>query len=263
MRCLPTFSLEFDHQRRTCIIDPTLALSRYGIPLVKQLGELMEIWLAREFWHILDNTHFYLEHPEYLFLQGAIPTTTTYIHQSIRQEIIQALQEWEQRRKETALLDLNIFRVGDKPEESHLPERMGSQMIGSYENLAHSLENRMEKHLDTNETLISAFRDTVALAVTLDSSFILTCQLPKEREENLPPRICIALEQWGIPCKAIFLKNEIVTLERHYWHQIFVQAGMSKFLWADNLHLVVLHLLAPVNSKSDIWKSIQGFWYQL
>jgi hypothetical protein len=263
MTRLPTFSIKFSQQCRTCVLDPTLVLSRYGISLVKQLGELMEIWFPREFWHILDNTHFYLENPEYLFCPRAIPAITIDSQQSIRQEIIQALQQWELRRKETALVDLNIFRVGDKLEESHLPKRITPQIIWDYETLAHSLEKRIENHPDVNETLISAFRDTVALALTLDSSCILTYQLPKERDNNLPPRICMALEQWEIPCQAIALQDEIVTLERNYWHQLFVQAGMSKFLWADNLHMAVLHLLAPANSELDIWKNVQGFWYQL
>ena len=37
-----------DRQHWTCIIDPALALSRYGVPLVKQLGKVMELWVVRE-----------------------------------------------------------------------------------------------------------------------------------------------------------------------------------------------------------------------
>jgi hypothetical protein len=263
MRCLSTYSIEFSQQRRTCVLDPTLALSRYGISLIKQLGELINIWLPREFWHILDNTDFYLKHPEYLFCQRAISSTTMDTQQSIRQEITQALQEWERKRKETALVDLNIFRVGDKPEESHLPERIDPQIIWDYEILAQSLETRIGKDFDFNETLTSAFRDTVALAITLDSCCILTYQRSPEKKENLPPGICTALEKWKISCSALALQDEIVTLERNYWHQIFVYAGMSKFLWVDDLNLVVLNLLVPGSSNLDIWKSLRGFWYQL
>jgi hypothetical protein len=60
------------------------------------------------------------------------------------------------------------------------------------------------------------------------------------------------------------LKDEIVALERNYWHQIFVRAEMSKFLWTDDLNLVVLNLLVPGTSNLvDVWKSLRGFWYQL
>lgn len=40
---LPTNSIAGDRPRLTCVIDPSLALSRYGLPLVKQLAEVMEM----------------------------------------------------------------------------------------------------------------------------------------------------------------------------------------------------------------------------
>ncbi|MDF5708725.1 MAG: hypothetical protein PUP90_13950 [Nostoc sp. S4] len=53
-----------------CIIDPALALSVHGVPLIQQLGEVMELWVVRELWHILDNSNFYLHHPELITPRG-------------------------------------------------------------------------------------------------------------------------------------------------------------------------------------------------
>ncbi|WP_334762766.1 hypothetical protein [Nostoc sp.] len=284
-----TFCVKFSQQRYACVLDPTLALSRYGLLLVKQLGTVMDIWLGREFWNIIDNTRFYLDHPELLLLPMATGSGPLNKQPYILQDMLQALQQWEQMGKQTTLTDLKLFRIGERPEESFLPRGMGTEIIWYYESLARSLEAQALKEFDSSEVLTSAFRDTVALAAAIGSPFILTHQFPPTATaETLPPGICMALTSWQIPCQAVTLQDEMATLERNYLRQIFVQAGLAKFLWAG-LHLTVLHLLAPAasqsgslpihhqeyqspknkdfakfpNAETNLWKGSQGFWYQL
>ncbi len=54
----PDLSLTVSQRRWACVLDPTLALSRFGLLLVKRLGEVMELWVVRELWHVLDNTQY-------------------------------------------------------------------------------------------------------------------------------------------------------------------------------------------------------------
>lgn len=270
MVSLPTLSVKFSQQHRTCILDPTLALSRYGLPLVKQLGTVMELWLGREFWRILDNTQFYLQHPELLLLNNAVPANTLDRSSPILQDIIRSLQEWEQIRRETDLVNLQLFWVGDRSSESWLPRGIEPEIIWRYEALARSLDSQIVRELDASETLASVFCDTAALAATLGSSFILTHQSLQESTDSRLPGICSKLESWGIPCQVVTLQDEMVTIERDYLRQLFVQLGLSKFCWAG-LRLNVFHLLVPLapqsssfhNSETNFWEGSHGFWYQL
>lgn len=269
------------------ILDPSLALSPYGLPIAKHLGNVLELWIVRELWHILDNIQFYQQHPESLLVKTTVATTP--VIQSINpQEIIQTLEDWKFLRVTTVPTKLNLFWIGDNKSESFLPSDADSQLIWYWELLAHSLDNRLDKHSLTSTTLTSAFRDTIALAAALKSSFILTYQLPEKPDTNLPPPdICIALESWGIPCQQIAFNDPIATIEREHLLHLIVRAGLSKFLWAG-LNLAVLHLVLPSASHlhhgeetqetqdfgiedhtekftltPNLWQGARGFWYQL
>jgi hypothetical protein len=248
----------------------------------------MDIWVGREFWNILDNTNFYLQHPELLLLQNATASRTLDQQSSILQDIIRALKEWEQMRMELSLTNLKLYRIGDRPSESLLPSNIKPSIIWQYESLARSLESQIDREFGASETLASVFRDTVALAATLSHSFILTHQLPQEGADSLLPGICLGLQSCRIPCQVVTLQDRIATIERNYLRQLFVQVGLAKLLWAG-LRLTVLHLLVPstfqtsilhrrsgqdqvsevnslteyANSENTIWQESQGFWYQL
>ncbi|MBD0337204.1 MAG: hypothetical protein ICV62_17080, partial [Cyanobacteria bacterium Co-bin13] len=84
------FSITLNQRRWACVLDPALALSDYGLPLAKQLGELMELWIVREFWHLLDNTQFYLQQPEQL-LQSA-GSLFKPEQQTLSQQVVRSLQ---------------------------------------------------------------------------------------------------------------------------------------------------------------------------
>jgi hypothetical protein len=295
MNSLPAISVKLTQLHYTCVLDPTLALSRYGLMLVKQLGIVVDLWVGREFWHILDNTNFYLQHPESLYLHYANDSPTLE-QLSWRQDIIQALKTWEGIQDGSSLANLKLFRVGDRPLESCLPQGMRSEIIGHYELLADFLAKYIEQYNDREgdretdiiigDTLNYAFQDTVALAASLDSCFILSFQSPLEISKNLSPKICLAMESWGIPCQPISQQDEIAAIERHELRQLIVRAGLAKFLWSG-LQIVVLHLFVPntlqlefspmesqknllpdihdypTRSNFNPWEVARCFWYQL
>lgn len=237
-------SVKFNCPHRTCVLDPLLALSIYGIPLVKQLATVMDIWVGKEFWHLLENIQFYLQHPELLLLNRAMPDRTRYITSFSSREIIQSLQAWEKFRQETDLESVKLFWVGDRLNESSLPNGLQPDTIRHYEILARSLDARIPRLSQASETLTSLLSDTAALSATLSSSFILTRQYLSDNNESLLPEICLELESFGIPCHLMKIEDEMVALEKDYLRQLFVQVGLSKFLWAG-LRLSVLHLFVP------------------
>jgi hypothetical protein len=244
MTSSPELSIKFNQSHRTCVLDPLLALSSYGIPLVKQLGPVMDLWIGREFWHVLENIQFYLQHPELLLLNRAMPDRTGYIAVFSPQEIIQSLQEWEQFRQEIHLEQMKLFWVGDRLNESSLPQGLPPNTIRDYEILARSLDDRIPRPPHASQTLTSLLSDTIALSASLSSSFILTRQYATDDRNLLLPEICLELESFGIPCQTLKTDDEMVAIEQDYLRQLFAQVGLSKLFWAG-LHLNVLHLLVP------------------
>lgn len=237
-------SITFHQPHRTCILDPMLALSCYGIPLVTQLGTVMDLWIGKEFWHVLENTRFYDQHPELLLLNRAMPDRTEYIASFSSQEIRKSLQEWAKLRQEMDLDKMKLFWLGDRLDESSLPQGLRANAMQIYEILASSLDNQISKSIQASETLTSLFSDTVALSASLSSSFILT----RQHTDSLLPEICLELESFGIPCQTVDIADKMMAIEQEYLRQLFVRVGLSKFLWAG-LRFNILHLLVPSMSQ--------------
>lgn len=283
----PNISITLSQQRLTCVLDPSLALSNYGLSLTQQLGEVMELWVVRELWHILDNTRFYLQQPESVLTRAASETTAD-IAPAAQQEIIRALHVWEYTRMATDPISLNLFWIGDRPSESFLPRSADPQIRYRWESLARSLDTGLNRNAVASDILMSAFQDTAALAVALRTAFILTYQPLQNNSTDQSPDICAALESWGIPCHVIDPLDAIATIERDNLRRLIVQAGLSKLLWAG-LHLVVLHLVVPSafglcdridpdldngspsidgyaehpGLTTNLWQGAQGFWYRI
>ncbi len=243
MTSSPELSVKFNQPHRACVLDPMLALSSFGIPLVKQLGTVMDLWVGKEFWHVLDNIQFYLQRPELLLLNRAVPDQTEYLASFSAAQIIQSLQEWESFRLEIDMEQVKLFWVGDRLNESSLPKGIDPNIIQRYEMLAQSLDDRIQLSPQTSETLTSLFSDTVALSASLSSSFILTHQYVAKNNSPLPA-ICLELDSFGIPCQTVETNDKMLIIEQEYLRKLFVQAGLSKFVWAG-LQLNVLHMFVP------------------
>jgi hypothetical protein len=235
-----------DRPRLACVIDPNLALTQYGLSIARQLAQEMELWIAREFWHVLDNPAFYIQHPG-LIAPKSIGAAQSPEQECIElQETLRSLQEWEQFRQGTDLTGLNLYWLGDNLKESYLPKNRNIEIFWRWESIAQLLDCKIDRYRPIDDIINLLFvRDTVAMAASLDSALILTYQRPTEFEENLPPRICQILEYCDIPCQAIALDNSMVELERNTLCQLFTRTKTAKFLWAG-VRLAVLHILISV-----------------
>ena len=281
----PDLSVTLTQRRWACVLDPTLALSEFGLPLVKQLGQVLDLWVVREFWHILDNTYFYWQQPS-LENYDEIKSRTAVQEQLSRQALC-TLKEWERLRMETDVGSLNLFWIGDGIGESFLPKDTDTSVVGRWEVLARSLEAQFDRQQDPAEALTSAFRDAAALSATLGSAFVLTYRSREDIVRNLPPAICSSLISWDIPCQEVKAEDAIASLERDYLRQLLIQAGLAKFLWTG-LKLCVLHLVVPhatsisppgdwteefslseweswqdLPIEDNFWAEAQGFWYEI
>lgn len=280
-------SITLTQRRWACVLDPALALSVYGLPLVKQLSELMELWIVREFWHILDNPQFYIEQPEAL-LGTPIEVLPPAEQQQVSRQMLRSLQEWERLRLRVDPTTRNINFLADVIGESFVPAGADSDLIWRWESLAQSLDNCLGEQLTRADTLTLAYRDLAALAAARPAC-ILTHRSPEAIKLNAPPAICQTLQQWGITTCEVSAEDSISVAERNYLNNLLVHAGLSKLLWSG-LNLVVLHLMVPAaaaisqNSQRDnnlafsdldessgllpieamnLWQGAQGFWYSV
>jgi hypothetical protein len=277
---LPEFQVNISQKRWTCVLDPTLALSIHGLPLLTQLGTVLEMWIARELWHILDNTHYYLERPEILLATGENDSQTEKV-----KAVVRTLLEWERIRLDNDPSRQYCYWIGDSPLESFLPEGITPNIVGRYEALSAALDKRIP---NKDKPLPSAYRDTATLAVCLPSAFVLT-HLSSDSTENSCPAICQVLEAGGIPCQKVATDDLWQKQESKLLRQMLVQTGLAKWIWSG-LKLAVLQIAAPdacimeaPNQESreqcdygldeidsaaiwpsiDYWRGARGFWYPL
>jgi hypothetical protein len=277
---LPDFQVNISHRRWVCVLDPTLALSVHGLPLLARLGTALDVWIARELWHILDNTHFYLERPEILLAAGGNGSQAERA-----QAVVQTLLEWERIRLDNDPSRQNCYWIGDSPLESFLPEGTEPDIVWRYEALSAALDQRLP---DKGAALPSACRDTAALAVCLPTAFVLT-HLSSAGDVESSPAICRVLEKGGILCKEVAADDPWQKQESDLLRQVLVQTGLGKWVWSG-LRLAVLQLAAPAaytvetpdkegreymdydmdvtepqtsGPVADYWRDARGFWYPL
>ncbi len=291
---IPPVVLTHNYQRcRSCVLDPLLTLSPYGLSLVKGLDEVMELWVVRELWQILDNTQPYLQQPELIIPSWIDFESSPDEGGTVLEEILWSLKEWERRLGKTDLKGLNLFWLGDSPRESLLPKDRNLEVFWHWESLVRSLEERIEQSQTGGNILNLAFRDAAALVASLESAFILTYQLPGDFANHLSPGICQVLENWGIPCQALSSQEPLVAAEQNYFRRLLIDAGLAKLLWAG-LRLTVLHIFIPLfiplastshkkleqqssaiklgkvdnsaqglEQEHNLWAGAKGFWYQI
>lgn len=246
---LPNSKLS-DRQAWVCVIDPALALSPYGITLIKQLGKVMEVWIGRELWHILENSALYIQRPELIAPRGLHTASTPQQERKVLEETLCALKAWEKFRLETDLVGLNLFWIGDSRRESFLPKDRDLEILDRWEAIASILDAQPNQVNIKDYILPLAFRDAIALAASLEDAFILTCQLPTDTDKNSAPEICSAFETWSISCENLTSQNAIVAMERDAFRQVLIYTNSAKVVWSG-VRLAVLHVLMPVALSSQ------------
>jgi hypothetical protein len=281
---LPNLSLTLSQRRRACVLDPALVLCWFGLPLIRRLGDLVEMWMPRELWHILDNSQFYMEKPETLCQPESTAKQDQLRWIKPKDEIVAAIKVWEHVRLESDLSGLKVFWIGDGLSESFVPPGTNADLVWRYEAFAQTLD----RHLKSNGPVACAARDTAALAAALGTAFVLTCRTVESVEAENAPDICKALSCY-MSCDLIPKADPMAAIESEYLRQLLVHSSSADLLWSG-LNLAVLHLslpsasaiyavsppsftddLAEVESALsaeakgcvDLWSGAHAFWYPL
>ena len=279
----PDLSLTLSQRRRACVLDPGLMLSRFGLLLARRLGEVMELWMPREFWRILDNSQFYLRQPESLFRMSDDERRVSVRQAPNMDEIATAIKEWERIRMENDLSGLKFFWIGDGLPESLVPPGTGADLVWRYESLARALD----RPLAGRGPMACAARDTAALAAALGAAFVLTYRTTEDIRAGAAPAICDVFAEC-LSCQSVAEGDPIAATERDHLRHLLVHSGAANLLWAG-LNLAVLHLAVPAaailyvapqptstddlgevdtvapvaESSAGPWDGARAFWYPL
>jgi len=164
---LPDFTITCSSRRRACVIDSALALSVYGLPIAKQLGEWLELWVVREFWHLLEARD-----------------ATRFVLPQLTPSMERALQEWERLRQHVDSQHRPVNVLADVLGDSSLPAGSDPDLIWRWESLAQALDRLLEAQGLPIDAPTMASRDLVALAAARNAC-ILT--LRSAAEPQAPP----------------------------------------------------------------------------
>jgi hypothetical protein len=252
-----SFSVAIDARRRACVLDTPLALSPYGLLLAQRLSGELDLWLVRELWQILDNTHHYAARPDLLLGVPASRAPEEASDSPPARRLRETLGQWDAARTRTDLAGLKLHWVGDAVRESLLPPSADPDLVPRFELLASGLERRHPTR-EEDSILVDCFRDAVALtaALTPHRAFLLTTEgvAAAEKPEAAEPVLCAHLRAWGIRCHRLARAAE-TRMERELLVPVLARAGVAELMWAG-LRLAVVHVVVP---KAAIVPAATGF----
>ncbi len=279
-----SLSVTVSQRRCACVLDPALMLSPFGLPLLRRLDDVMDLWIVRELWHILDNSRLYLDDPTLLFQGSDDSVQASSLEPGTDEEVASAMREWERLRMESDLSGLKLFWLGDGLSESLVPAGAGPDLLWRFEALSCTLD----RALRPASPMECACRDSAALAAALGNAFILTSLRTGKEPGRVEPALCSLLAKGGVPCMPLGDDEPMAGIERDYLCHLLVHAGAAKLVWAG-LDLAVLHLVTPAapslpeaqpcatadgfteisldavleNSRPGLWDKARAFWYPL
>jgi len=265
-------SVAVESRRRSCVLDPTLALSRHGLVLAQRLSTEFDLWVAREFWTILDNPISYDDHPGVL----------AHDHGARAEIIKQAMRQWDVARSEKDLAGLNLYWLNDALGTSLLPSTVDPQLLVRFETLARAAEDLpVDVEADpVPPELESCVRDTLALSVALSShrAFVLTGW--DEPAGSGAPAFCQLLQRWRIRSDYVDQPSRAFMTDT-FFGPLFARAGVTELMWAG-LRLAAVHIVAPraaavasfgaghapwadpnESEPEGYWNDAIAFWYPL
>lgn len=267
----------------SCVLDPAIALSHYGVLIAEGMSKEIELWVVQELWNIINDADFYSARTELI-----TPQTAAEKNPAVAAEVVWSLREWEKTKQGKDLAKLGMYWLGDNLQESLMPKDKSVDFFRQWQASASALDryNQQTQPDNNNNNILNlAFRDTIALAASLKSAFVLT-YCPSTDSTDSSPAICKVLENWGISCQIKNQRNPIVAMEREYIRQLIVRAGLGKLLLAG-VNLVAFYLVIPPIPKatnlfhhspllafeqnndyeqdqdSYFWHNVKGVWYYL
>ncbi|HEY0687384.1 MAG TPA: hypothetical protein VGD45_33945 [Steroidobacter sp.] len=264
-------SLRVSLRKQPCVLDPTLILAHpHGPELAMRLTQVLEPWLTRSFWQIIDSSE--LLERQRPFAAAAPAPDSLHLQTNAA-----ALSSWIALRDRTDASSWPLRWVGDNLIESQLGDDACLEIVERYEHLARALEDRAGPGMSRSHSwhhgihpLFTAL-DTVALSATLGGALIL-CEIPTRDAAPWPVQ---AMSLSGIqPLRIDQTSNDsLFDTEREWVRDVLVTAGLS--VVAQRLPpLAIVHVLTDdvtvaqiVNDCGDTpvdpWSSAHAWWYVL
>ena len=265
-------SLRVSQRKQACVLDPALLLAHaQGPAFALRLTRVLEPWLTRSFWQLIDAS-------ELLSRHGCVDATQDLGAPRMLPDA-SALADWISLRDNTDAGSWPLRWVGDNVAESQIGDDADADVVGRYEHLASALAQRVESKLAQCgrwrhgvDPRLSAM-DTLALSATLDGALVLSVTPLSQAQDPWPVQ---AMTLAGLNALRLepMSQDTLFAAERLWVRDALVSAGLAAL--AERLpQLAVLHVMVNVNTPPlppagladaqlpDPWASAQGWWYPL
>jgi hypothetical protein len=254
-------SFTVSQHKLACVLDPTLVLGHaQGPTLALRLTRVLEPWLTRSFWHVIDASD--------LLCAPAL-------RESIAQPPNEAaLAAWIALRDGMDASAWLLRWIGDNPAESQVRDSSDPQVIERYELLAEALGRRGRRAGATPRRWsgvdpVANAMDALALSATLDGALILG-----EMPATGAPWPVQALAQAGLEACALapMPADTVFAAERQLLRSLLAGAGLAALL-ARLPRLAVIHVVTGEEAThghaagdpgpADPWVGARAWWYEL
>ncbi len=166
-------------RKLACVLDPALVLgSRVGLAFALRLSRVLEPWLTRSFWQVIDASE--------LLLPGLAAATPANDAET-PWPLADVLRAWIALRNATDAGSWPFRWIGDNLAESQLNGSADSGVVMHYEALAEALATRVRPDDDLAPGIWpsrwnrrEASVDTIALSAALDGALVLTAAVPEQ-----------------------------------------------------------------------------------
>ncbi|RQR50632.1 hypothetical protein DIE19_30225 [Burkholderia sp. Bp9126] len=241
-------------RKLACVLDPALVLgSRVGLPFALRLSRVLEPWLTRSFWQVIDASE--------LLLPG-LAAASRRDDAEARWPVADVLRAWIALRDATDAGAWPFRWIGDNLAESQLDGAADPGIVMDYETLAEALLMRLRPEDEPQHGIWpsrwnhrEASVDTLALSAALDGALVLTAAMA-ERE----PWPVQALARIGHPARLLDpLPDErsasLFAAERTLLRDALAAAGLASLAQALP-PLVALHVNVVPAMREAAWMPV-------
>jgi hypothetical protein len=254
-------SFTVSQHKLACVLDPTLVLAHaQGPALALRLTRVLEPWLTRSFWHVIDAS-------DLLYAPALRDSTTEPPNEA-------AVAGWIALRDSNDASSWLLRWIGDNHAESQLRDSSDAAVIERYEMLADALAHRSERASEPRRRWASVDPaanaiDALALSATLDGALILG-----EVPASGAPWPVQALDQAGLEATALIPMpaDTVFAAERQLLRSLLAGAGLAALL-ARLPRLAVVHVATGTQATAasvedgahaaDPWAGARAWWYEL
>ena len=251
-------SLTVSQRRLACVLDPALALGqREGPTLALRLTQVLEPWLTRSFWQVIDASDLLRHRVE----RGTLPERVRLMPD------VGALSAWIALRDGTDAGSWPLRWVGDNLPESQVKDAADASVVERCERLTGALVDRARATEDEvvawSEGLdpVLGAMDTLALSASLDGAMVLSLMPDDAGGDPWPVQ---ALARAGLHATRLepMPEQTLFATERHWVRDALVSAGLAAV--TERLpRLAVVHAVVDddASPQGDPWEGAHAWWY--